>query len=726
MNKYLINVFSNKVTEEELKNECQDFADEYEIINYHIAAADAFLDIVGAIIESIKTDVELILKETIFIFQTNIADLAHFSYKFYSEILDAVVLCSDKVDFLADENKLEFLYPIINVSTPNLRLDKIYVKHKNEFNYQYLKFLNLSGSFKDIDSYHNFTCSNLEKMRHDLEFMIKNQSYQTVLGTGKIQYINCDFENTITQINLGDVNNPFGIYAYLQLIMNTTMPAHIRSGYIQSLEEHANDAEVKKCIEFIDQYVISSTNLKIESFTDYNHACMVLGDQDALIRQYNYLLKEKENLNPLRMHALITNSLFYLSKLNQINHPTLFKERMELIDYIHAEIASKIKIKKIQSSQNKIAIIAGQLLSINHAPTKWALDYANMLKENYPKYEIKIFVEDWANYSADTLTWGYAYRSGDSSTLKKEHNKYLHKDIGIYYSNSKLKGLARIKKDIENIVQFNPSVIYKMGSKYNLATDLLYEHYPIVSHTMGGAEDSNYVDIFTGGYKLESIKQMYEEQGITNYEYMYQQVGIETPKKVEDKTKSQYGLFEDSFILVTVGNRLENEMNIEFVEQIIKSLEENKQVQWLIVGCASLELLERQFKEYIESKQIIFVPYENNLFDLYKICDVYLNPIRQSGGTSAAIAMKAKLPVVSADPKSDVAGFINGENCINANKFTQEIQKLINNQKYYEFRSKQMQDIIENNFTFIKTLEGLKKIFERALQKFEQRKRDSK
>ena len=49
---------------------------------------------------------------------------------------------------------------------------------------------------------------------------------------------------------------------------------------------------------------------------------------------------------------------------------------------------------------------------------------------------------------------------------------------------------------------------------------------------------------------------------------------------------------------------------------------------------------------------------------LYKICDVYVNPIRMGGGTSIAWAMRQGLPIAILDVPADIVPRIGRENLI--------------------------------------------------------------
>ena len=56
---------------------------------------------------------------------------------------------------------------------------------------------------------------------------------------------------------------------------------------------------------------------------------------------------------------------------------------------------------------------------------------------------------------------------------------------------------------------------------------------------------------------------------------------------------------------------------------------------------------------------------QNDLSTIYKVCDLYINPLRRGGGTSAVEAMYNKLPVVSIN-YGDVALNTGDEFCVSS------------------------------------------------------------
>lgn len=723
MQKILINLFSNKLSEESFHQFSSDYFLEYDIYNYQFSIEEMFPDIVEAIVKQLAEENEYKLAKTKIVFQTNVVDLGHFTSKVYSEIIDAVVLVGGKIEFLTEAvNELTFMNKIIQQKYPIYRILKVFLRENIEQDIDYLMFLFENKLFNNIAPISEFELNEEPKIKHNYCYDIREGEYSTSLNCLTNETIRIFCNELKKPYNISEIIEPYGILKILNLLLEHNFIGNEQKHYlIDMICNNIREIKKEKELTSIIFKYLDSTTQNLENYINYTYICMAAGNQQGLKRIYQYIEEKIDSLDMSNVHAFITNSLVYISKFNQNSDKEIVRIRLKLMSQLKKYWSKKITLPDIKDrKENHIAIVAGQLIGLNHAPTKWAIDYANALKKYNPKLKIKIFVEDCFKYSPGELTWLYQFESIVSKSCDSLHQEALANGIEVYYSDNSLKREDRSTKDLKAILDFKPSVIYKMGSKYNIATDLLYDYYPIVSHTMGGPEDSEFVDIFTGGYTETDMQRLYLNLNITNQFYLSHNIGIETPKKNILKSRIEYNLKETDFVLITVGNRLNEDITIEFVHEVASILELNENYKWIIVGAKYIELIKN--RESI-SNQIIFVPYEQNLFDLYQICDIYVNPIRKAGGNSAAIAMKAKLPVITQDKASDVGAFVGEVNCISLNQFRNEIEKLKSDKEYYNKKSEEMYTRIENEFSFQKTAHDLEKIFERAIGKFEIRKR---
>lgn len=152
--------------------------------------------------------------------------------------------------------------------------------------------------------------------------------------------------------------------------------------------------------------------------------------------------------------------------------------------------------------------------------------------------------------------------------------------------------------------------------------------------------------VLASDYTLE------EEQRYQNWLKPYQQF-VEVKHSivgnavvVEKEKRENYGIAEDRFVILLVGNRLEQEVTEDFLKKIYVMLEENPKAVIAVIGnCGALE--KRIAEAY--RRRVYFLGYTEELQKTMTIGDLFLNPPRQGGGTGAMYAILQEIPVVTLD-----------------------------------------------------------------------------
>ncbi|MEQ2527504.1 glycosyltransferase [Bacillaceae bacterium CLA-AA-H227] len=721
--KYLINIFTEQMSEADFDRYSSFFDDEFEMIHYQFKIEEFFPEIIESVLISLFNLKEI--EENTIVIQSNVADLVHYSSKIYSELIDAIIITGTKIQFL--NPFFEETHGIVKIISPksvviDSRLKSVYINSFEMIDSEYLMYLSKFNLFSIVAPMTEFAISNTRKVRRNINYLISENTVGSNFDFISRYYLSLEEFEEGSTMSLDSVQTYFGLYLLYCLIMHAPFEKRQKVQAANIIYKMARKQGTESILLDFINLELEKSKLNIGDFIDINFLAMKVGDKKTLPRVFNYLDANKGVLNTGQLYLLLTNSFAYQTTFSQQAFPDLAKKRAWLMDYMREVIKDKLSIKGIEKRERNIAIVVGQLLGPKHSPTKWAFNYVNALKKHEPKLNIKIFVEDFLNYSTDEIVSNNVLGSMKSSKCMPVHKEHLPEDVEIYYSDSSLNREHRVQADIDAITEFKPSVIYKFGNRFSLSVDQLFEHYPIISHTLNGWEESNRVDVFTGGYTNNFMRKEYMKQNILHQTYISHTVGIMEAKSEIILNRSDYQLSNSDFVLITVGNRLATEISLEFLKQIIEVLELNKDVKWLIVGIEELHLIKEKFSKYVENKQIIFVAYEKSLFELLKISNVCVNPIRQGGGESVSMAMQACLPVVSVDLQSDVGGLIGVENCIKPQQFKSELLKLYSDKNYYNKMSKLMEDRIKEFLSFDRTCSDLINIFRVAQESFRSRK----
>jgi glycosyltransferase involved in cell wall biosynthesis len=407
-------------------------------------------------------------------------------------------------------------------------------------------------------------------------------------------------------------------------------------------------------------------------------------------------------------------------KLSNKVYAQIREEIIKLGKFFKKQARITVNRERDKSDTLKVAIHYDQLLSLKHAPTLLALEMAKNLKKYCKKCEVKIFVEDNFISSPDEIAFPYAYSSIASLRCKKIHEEYLKgSNIQIYYSNPSESKMERTKSIVNEINKFNPTVIYST-SDVSLAREILYPYYPIVYQTHGGTNFSTLCDVYVLYGNSQKEKLLYINNDINLIDENKIHV-IEQPVSNKNQAKKSYrksdlGLKDDSFLMVTVGNRLNADLSGDFIDLIASFILEKDNVVWILVGPKKIPYVMNEYKNLIHNKKIIKIDYEEDLLSLYEICDVYINPVRNGGAGSVVIAMQSGIPSIVEKKSQDSVFVIGRENCVDNDKeaYINELEKLYSDIKYRKDKGELMKKIITNKQSWGKYIREYLKIFELA------------
>ena len=365
---------------------------------------------------------------------------------------------------------------------------------------------------------------------------------------------------------------------------------------------------------------------------------------------------------------------------------------------------SKEYIPYNQRNQNRIVVVAEQILSDKHAPTKVVLDQCRALQNSMHMEVLLIVCPIHCNVTSNDLYWFHlqndnylpslngnlrvVYENG-SVTIHKEN---LDEDIIIHYKGCTIKAkqilfakdsLIMLRNLMETIYKYNPMFIYNMGSIHPLA-DACSSFTTVVSCGMGYG-----YPVSEGQILLEYIPRSESEgNNINNILWNpYNQLiikdtfnfNVEPPENPHSRT--MYEIPEDRFVIAIAGNRLEKELTEGFIKYLSKVCLLDDRIAIVLIG--SYPEYQKVFKNPIFKNRIHYMGYQNSFIDAITVADIYLNPPRKGGGTSALIALCAGVPVVTL-PDCDVAGNVRNEFiCKDMDCMLDMIQKYLVDKEYY-------------------------------------------
>lgn len=345
---------------------------------------------------------------------------------------------------------------------------------------------------------------------------------------------------------------------------------------------------------------------------------------------------------------------------------------------------------------SKIVIITEQLLSLrsNHAPTLMTLEIAYVLKK-YFQYEVELYTCA-SNQGIPTHLWvrTFGFHSGAYGDVE-----ISYKDMQFCAHQYPLKecGIDEYRKMLENIYKINPLFVLDVGV-CNAISDLPQKFTTVVNLNATISPPASEADLFVRLAKLnpetekeyQALLHPYQKQIFMGKNFPA--VFCVTGKKYE---RAEWKLPEEKFLVAIVGNRLDQEVSDLFLQLMQDILQADEKIDFVVIGNVD-SLCERLKKKALEDR-VHYLGYCFDLFGVYSVLDLYLNPIRSGGGWSSAIAMCAGVPVVTL-PECDVAYNVTELFTVkNLDEMFQIVLEYAEDSAFYERKKQQTQKIAKKN-----------------------------
>ena len=392
---------------------------------------------------------------------------------------------------------------------------------------------------------------------------------------------------------------------------------------------------------------------------------------------------------------------------------------------IMEQIAKEIRKDKgmLQNSgkrfdkEHRVAIIVEGLADETAASSIFQIEIANILAQRM--YNVTIFVLDTSYFENDLKTHSTVQRKRNSCVNRDYHLRASKENVEIWYGQgNSLK--EKISIAIDAIEMQKPEFIIDISLGGTVVAAIFQESVSVIHIPLTGYSSGAVFDGYIAKSKLLCAKENEFFHSIEESKICEAAINIPYHcKQNKIYYREDFGFQTDDFILVTVGNRLKYEMDIDFVKTVQGALKENPRYKWIIVGNDLGEEIYRAVDELVKLGQIKLWGFENDLVALYKICNVYLNPNRMGGCGSMELAMALKLPIALTDVPSDILPVIMEENCCGSGykDIIRYIEKLYITPSFYQEESEKFYLLIQRKeLSMEHYVEVILEAYERAVK----------
>ncbi|PWC77510.1 glycosyltransferase [Azospirillum sp. TSH64] len=367
----------------------------------------------------------------------------------------------------------------------------------------------------------------------------------------------------------------------------------------------------------------------------------------------------------LHIYCCMGRQLF-LMRMNGASRPGFFEDRLfphytRLIGAIRDRLGLAPRPRPAGSpATGRVVLVTNQFLSLRHQPSRDLLSYAAVLEERCGREVVilntnimpadihSLFVPSFAS-SVEPAFDGKQVIEADGRSFRM--------------LSSTGRGLSRDKIDwfLRAVDWHDPDVVVSLGGSVIVADLLAAARPTLCIPTTSGATPSlaGIVLDFGGGSRPESGPLAASWRP---FRFLHSLIGAPEPDRtVPAKAPSKaaaragYGLPDDAFLCLVIGNRLDEEADGAFLAMLESLIDRAPRVAVAFAGEAAALPLRLQGSRHAE--RLVHLGYVTGMADLMQAADAYVNPQRTGGGASAAEALAAGVVPVSL-PVGDVSAVI--------------------------------------------------------------------
>lgn len=300
----------------------------------------------------------------------------------------------------------------------------------------------------------------------------------------------------------------------------------------------------------------------------------------------------------------------------------------------------------------RIAIISPQILGMTHSPSREAFNIALHLTQ--------VFGCECYVVNCNAMHYEHVNTLGLVSISNFSVNADLqgHQAIDVDYMGLKGKiqvisfaadamTTQKIARIVDTLRQLQVDAVISHGENL-LVTEALHGVLPTLFATTGSVVPYAHCDAyFIPGDLFNSSSQATADQyGHTDF-MMESMLVTPQGKASAPLLRSTFGLDEEALVFVVAGTRLQSEVTTEFARTCEQLLSQLPHAVILFAGTRQLDLATKFNPSLIAERRVVNVGFRQDFPELCAMCNVFLNPPRQGGGTSAQTAIINGLAVVT-------------------------------------------------------------------------------
>lgn len=291
---------------------------------------------------------------------------------------------------------------------------------------------------------------------------------------------------------------------------------------------------------------------------------------------------------------------------------------------------------------NRVYIFITQFLNAQHAPTAKALSVARfLLKAGYQPVIINTAEMLGGQNPGLENAVGAHYIDGYSELKQVTDGENLYPFVQFPQGMPNEEGMIEVARFMKS----SPAKFVVSVGDMSLVADLAGMYSPLLCINTMNRIGLSHARMQAVGRRLSKKDTLLmQRMNLSKSSVMTDPYIYELPRLTRKVNREERMIPKDCFLLGVAGNRLDSDLTDDFLCMLDGLCKEDYRI--LIIGtCEKYEMLCERFPNF--KANCIHLPYQEDLESMLSLCDLYLNPRRQGGGTACVMTMNEGVPVVS-------------------------------------------------------------------------------
>ncbi len=316
----------------------------------------------------------------------------------------------------------------------------------------------------------------------------------------------------------------------------------------------------------------------------------------------------------------------------------------EIVSYYREELKDYLyPIENHQRNNNLVFFISNQVLGSNHSPTIFALEWCKFLIE-HGKNVMLINTAELLSQRG-SIPFSATKANYVDSYSEVSYIDYEGIRVAFFQCPQTMPDINIIQILLNIVRDEKPGYILSIGDI--IFSDLADKIIPVYSIGLSANLPRRYTKYLSLYRDLTDLEKCWMEKSAYKADSLINTCfAVNIPIQSTHLSREEIGIPIDSFCLAIVGNRLDYDLDEDFLN-VLSDVLVNRNIFICFIGDFNYEKI--RCKNPVFEKKTTRIPFVKDLLSILELSDLYVNPKRLGGGTSAVYAMSLGKPVVSLD-----------------------------------------------------------------------------